>query len=481
LLDARSFVNGSREVIELSTPHIYLSALALCQQESRIKKEFGDAYGGIPLAWWDRKQNSQSSLVRVNKFAYENHVSATEGNTVGVHTGAINSVAFSSADGRYIVSGSCDNTVCVRDAQRGLSIMELLQGHTRPVNSVAFSRDGKYIVSGSDDSTVRLWNAPTGGTEANVSGLHTERITSVTFSPDGKYIVSGSYDKTVCVWNTQTKSLAMPPLHGHTDAVMDIGFSPDGKYIVSASSDQTVRMWNAQTGTPMKAPLRGHTKSVNTVRISSDSKTIISGSDDKTVRVWDAQTGKTKIEPFRGHTDSIRSVAFSPDDKHIISGSSDQTVRVWIAETGLPATKPLQGHVAPVTSVGFSPDGKYIVSGSSDNKIRVWDWQSTKTDTICFSPYPNHGFPHSAGLFDPSSTNRDDDFRDSYTFNSKSGWIFGPSKELFLWIPVALRSSLWPPRTTCLLSEGVLCLDLSEYACGSKWESCHRPLKASAI
>ena len=70
-------------------------------------------------------------------------------------------MAFS-PDGKRIVSGSCDNTVRVWDADTGQPVGQPLTGHTDAVTSVAFSPDGKRIVSGSDDKTVRVWDADTG-------------------------------------------------------------------------------------------------------------------------------------------------------------------------------------------------------------------------------------------------------------------------------------------------------------------------------
>jgi WD40 repeat protein len=46
----------------------------------------------------------------------------------------------------------------VWNSMTGETVAGPFTGHTRSVNSVAFSPDGQYIVSGSDDRTIRLSN-----------------------------------------------------------------------------------------------------------------------------------------------------------------------------------------------------------------------------------------------------------------------------------------------------------------------------------
>ncbi|MCS7161473.1 MAG: WD40 repeat domain-containing protein, partial [Gemmatales bacterium] len=72
-------------------------------------------------------------------------------------------------------------------------------GHTGSVYSVAVTPDGKYVVSGSRDNTVRLWDLASGKEVRRFTG-HTNWVLSVAVSHDGKYVVSGSEDKTVRVW-----------------------------------------------------------------------------------------------------------------------------------------------------------------------------------------------------------------------------------------------------------------------------------------
>ena len=74
-----------------------------------------------------------------------------------------------------------------------------LLGHSRSVNSVAFSPDGKYLASGSGDSTVKLWSIDN-YKEVVIKQGRSRWVTSVAFSADGKYLASGSYEKTVKLW-----------------------------------------------------------------------------------------------------------------------------------------------------------------------------------------------------------------------------------------------------------------------------------------
>ena len=55
-----------------------------------------------------------------------------------------------------------------------------------PVYSVSFSGDGKWIASGSDDNTVRVWDAATGKELQRRTG-HAEGVFSVAFPPEGEF------------------------------------------------------------------------------------------------------------------------------------------------------------------------------------------------------------------------------------------------------------------------------------------------------
>jgi WD40 repeat protein len=241
-----------REPLSESAPHIYLSALPFSPSSSKISEHFLQCFPNTfsVLTGRDTDWPSISNIL--------------EG-----HTDSVLSVAFSS-DGKYIVSGSRDNTICIWDAEKGNIVSGPFEGHTYSVWSVAFSPDGKYIVSGSDDNTICIWDAEKGNIVSGPFEGHTNSVVSVAFSPDGKYIVSGSRDNTICIWDAEKGNIVSGPFEGHTDYVNSVAFSPDGKYIVSGSLDNTIRIWDAEKGNIMSGPFEGHRYSVMSVAFSPD-------------------------------------------------------------------------------------------------------------------------------------------------------------------------------------------------------------------
>ena len=127
LRDASAFVATSREAIERSAPHIYVSALPFAPKNSAVYAKFSPLCTGV---------------VSVNTIGIDRHGERAVLTLTG-HKDAVDSVAYFS-DGHTTASGSGQPTILPFPA------------HYNGVHAVAVSADGAFIVSGSSDKSVRI-------------------------------------------------------------------------------------------------------------------------------------------------------------------------------------------------------------------------------------------------------------------------------------------------------------------------------------
>ncbi|KAG8777493.1 hypothetical protein FRC12_000360 [Ceratobasidium sp. 428] len=429
-------------------------------------------------------------------YLWDAHVSHAVAQPVEVHTGPVNSVAYSH-DGAYIISGSDDNTVRIWNSRNGQPVGQPLQGHTGSISSVAYSSDDKRIISGSYDSTIRIWDAHTGQLIGRpLKDRRTGCVNSVAYSPDGTFIVSGCSSGILHIWDAHTGQVAGPigPQKPSYNSVQSVVCSPDGAHF--ASGRDIVGIWDPRTGEPVGQLLEGHhTHTVCSVAYSPDGAYIAAGTSYNSICIWDARTGQAVGQPLRGHTGSVNSVAYSPNGAYIISGSDDKTVRVWDARTGTAIGPPLEGHTDTVKSVAYSPDGKHIVSCSEDHTIRIWDSQLCRATSESGSLQYTHVDP----LHTATSSIRDPTCPETHICASacrlnephrawslkKDGWLAGDDGELLVWVPLDLRVTVVPPRDTSSIlipgGYGTLYLDFDRNRIGDRWAEHFMLLKPNEL
>jgi WD40 repeat protein len=196
-------------------------------------------------------------------------------------------------------------------APRKLSAPELMlqNGHSDGISAVQFSADGRYILTGSYDETAILWDAATGRQLRSFEG-HTGSVLSGAFSPNGEHVLTGSFFSAVTLWDAAA-GRQLRSLRGHSGPVVSVAFSPEGGQVLTAAWDMSAILWDASTGQGLRI-LTGHTGSVNSVALNTDGSQILTGSDDKRAILWDSTTGE-QLRSFQGHNQKVTSVAVSPD------------------------------------------------------------------------------------------------------------------------------------------------------------------------
>lgn len=312
-------------------------------------------------------------------------------------------------EGRWVASGSADNTIRLWDVASGRELRALV-GHTNWIKSLALSRSGEVLASGSNDHTAKLWNVSSGRELFTLSG-HSNSVEVLAFSPDDRWLASGSDDTTIKIWDLTT-GRGVQTLKGHIAAITALAFSPDGKTLVSGSADNTIKFWNTLVWNETRT-LNKHGKRITTLSFSPDGKRLASGSADGAIIIWDSASGRARITLKRNSSPAL-ATGFSSDNE-LSSISADGTVVFWNSTNGKEArtvagdadvdelvfaslsqdgkflasstgnrlleirrtssgtlVRRLESHSAGFFSVAFSRDGRWLASGTNDRSIRLW-------------------------------------------------------------------------------------------------------------
>ncbi|MFC1766693.1 LamG-like jellyroll fold domain-containing protein, partial [Planctomycetota bacterium] len=162
--------------------------------------------------------------------------------TISAGQARVNSVIFS-PDGKRIISGGDDGTVCIWDSVSGVQRL-VLHGHEGRIFGVSVSSDGHRIASCGDDKTVRIWDAVTGAEFMTLNG-HESTIRTVAFSPDGKRIISGGDVGQIKVWDAGTGAELIDLGEDPTSRIRSAVFSPDGKSICVGTEQEGIMLWES--------------------------------------------------------------------------------------------------------------------------------------------------------------------------------------------------------------------------------------------
>lgn len=326
---------------------------------------------------------------------------------------SIEFVCFS-PDGKWVLSGSSDNSMALWDINNGNNIGSFPE-QAESILSACFSSNGEQIISGSLDNSISIWDVRNEKITTTIKGKEVGQLTAIDFSNDGKWaLVSRGYDLTlidtenhkvesssrfsypyhvyitcICIsqdsryaligadeyvilWDIQRNEI-ISTLTGHTRDITSVCFSPNGRYALSSSKDSTIKLWDIDYKNEVRT-LKGLSDYVDEVSFSPDGRLALSLSwGNNEIKIWDVFNG-SKIQSLVNNQDKFICATFSPDGRYVVSGGYDHSIILWNTSNGK-AIKSLKGHLNSLYSCCFSPDGQSILSSYSQNSYILWDIQ----------------------------------------------------------------------------------------------------------
>lgn len=327
--------------------------------------------------------------------------------------------AVFSADGQLIISGGCDSLTysdapCVDGAahlwQAATSKEIARLQHGSYVSAVAFSADGKYIVSGGCDqpegycrhTSLRIWEVATGKETARMQ--LDQDVTAVAFSRYPDLVAALRDDGILHVWQVATRKEIFHVNAGMNSATVAFIPGSNGMPRVVATGPTGARVWEVATGREIAyittnsnmRPIDFTMEDVNS--IVGDVHLLTLTQAGNATRIWELLTGKEVaiMLPKEG----IASAAFSPDGRYAVTaGDGSLFAQVWQLpgakeKTAAPLTPEMVRMPHPPEEVAnqimqdvpladlhfgaISADGKYMALLQRGGTAYLWDVAASK-------------------------------------------------------------------------------------------------------
>ena len=231
-----------------------------------------------------------------------------------------------------------------------------LQGHTRPIKHIKFSKDGKYVFSASADRTVVKWDYLNNKKSSSYS--HQASVNVICISNSNKYLFSGDSTGYIYVWDINTNELIKKISFDVLYNIRSLNISSDDIYIIITLAERSAKktsfagiyltediIFNNSTisnstkpfSPPGQAPSIGNSPAPNIFKkiecsepntkfvkgsFANMNKSILISREDGCLEIYDFNTDKL-ISSAKLHNDEILDFDVNDEYAIIITSSKD--------------------------------------------------------------------------------------------------------------------------------------------------------------
>jgi WD40 repeat protein/DNA-binding SARP family transcriptional activator len=313
------------------------------------------------------------------------------------HGGIVNTAEWS-GDGRRVLTGSSDGSVCLWDAVTGEELLRITEGAP---TLASWSPDERSILTvDGEGTTLRIWDIESGLErltldEDDLGGeLHVNLEPWEPWSPSGDRFLTTHANGKMTIWEAETASALQsmsvyPATEDQTlDAPLDdldnlmhlfLGeqgeqalWSPSGDLIATSSdADGTVTVWDANAGEQLYTLPGGFEDQSVSIAGWSPSGEHFATRGLGGTKVYETNTGKELFSLSIPQVYIYRAT-WSPDGSQLLTaGLDDRTARIWDAQSGQELFS-IAG-LDQVAGSDWSAAGDTIAIGGQDGVVHMWD------------------------------------------------------------------------------------------------------------
>ena len=241
---------------------------------------------------------------------------------------------------------------------------------------ITFSYDGKWLAF-RKDTRVQFLNLLE-FTKINILNGHAKPVRSIAFSPDNRWLVSASDDKKIILWSLNNFKFHQI-LIGHSSDVNSVAVSHDNKWLASAADDKKVLVWDLNNLNQIHT-LTAHQDAVNSVAFSYNNKWLASSSYDDNIILWDCLNDFKKHQIQIERNSYISKIMFSPSNEHLFFASNNKILILNL--TNYNTTVEYNDSIDSVCSMALSSNNEWLASGSSEGKLIIWSLNNNNRDLL---------------------------------------------------------------------------------------------------